>query len=131
MKLKKLLAIAVFFFAANAASAQSKLDKWPAMKTFHEVMARVYHPVEQNNLEPLKNFAETLDNKAKELSTKEIPADLKTKELMAAVKRLQEKTAMVSKLVKTNAADAEIKKAITEAHDSMHEIVGMCTGETH
>ena len=127
MKLTKLIAIIALFFAANTMSAQATIDKWAAMKTFHEVMARVYHPVEEGNLEPLKSFAETLDNKAKELSTKEIPAEFKTKQLMASVKKLQEQTAMVNKLVKTHAADADLKKAITEAHDTFHGIVGMCT----
>ena len=130
MKLCKLIAVAALFFAANTMSAlSSTLDKWAAMKTFHEVMGRVYHPVEQGNLEPLKNFAETLDNKAKELTTKEVPAEFKTKQLMATVKKLQEQTALVNKLVKISAPDADLKKAITDAHDTFHEIVGMCTGE--
>lgn len=131
MKHIKLFAVLALFFAANTVSAQSALDKWPAMKTFHEVMSRTFHPAEEGNLAPLRNFAETLDNKAKELTIKEVPKEFKTKPLMSAVKRLQQKTAFVDKLVKSNAADADLKKAITEAHDIFHEIVGLCSGEKH
>lgn len=127
----KKLAIALLFFVAVPMSAQSSLEKWPAMKTFHEVMSRSYHPVEEGNFEPLRNFAQTLADKAMELSTKEVPRDIKTEALMKAVAKLQVKTQEVNKLVKTNASNETLKKSITEAHDIFHEIVGMCTKEKH
>lgn len=131
MKLLKTLAIIVVFFAAGQLSAQSALDKWPAMKTYHEVMARVYHPVEEGNFEPLKAFAQTLADKAMELSTKEVPKEIKTEALMKTVTKLQLKSQEVNKLVKTGASNEVLKKSITETHDVFHEIVGMCTKEKH
>jgi len=95
------------------------------------VMSRVYHPTEENNFEPLRNFAQTLADKSMELSTKEVPREIKTEALMKTVSRLQIKTQEVNKLVKSNASDEHLKKAITEAHDIYHEIVGMCTTEKH
>ena len=127
----KKLAIALLFFVAVPMSAQTALDKWPAMKTFHEVMSRSFHPVEEGNFEPLKNFSQTLVDKAMELSTKEVPREIKTEALMKTVARLQAKTQEVNKLVQTNASNDQLKKAITEAHDIFHEIVGMCTKEKH
>lgn len=129
--MKKLLAVALLLFAAQTISAQSALDKWPAMKTFHDVMARIYHPAEEGNLTALKDHAETLAMKARELTAKEIPSDIKTKALMVTIKKLQQQTATLSKMVKANAPDADLKAAITEAHDTFHEIVGMCSGEKH
>lgn len=131
MKYVKTLAIAILFLMAVPASAQSTLDKWPAMKTFHEVMSRSFHPVEKGNFEPLKNFSQTLADKAMELSTKEVPREIKTERLMETVKRLQVKTQEVNKLVKSNASNEALKKSITEAHNIFHEIVGLCTSEKH
>ena len=125
----KKLAIALLFFVAVPMSAQSALDKWPAMKDFHEVLSRSYHPTEENNFEPLRNFSQTLADKAMELSTKEVPRDIKTEALMKAVARLQVQSQEVNKLVKTNASNETLKKAITETHDIFHEIIGMCTAE--
>ena len=125
----KKLAVALLFFAVVPMSAQSAIEKWPAMKTFHSVMSRVYHATEENNFEPLKNFSQTLADKAMDLSTQEVPREIKTEALMKTVNRLQVKTQEVNKLVKSNASDESLKKAITEAHDILHEIVGMCTAE--
>jgi hypothetical protein len=127
----KKLAIALLFFVAIPMSAQSALDKWPAMKDFHEVMSRSYHPTEENNFEPLRNFSQTLADKAMELTTKEVPREIKTEALMKTITKLQVKTQEVNKLVKSNASNESLKKAITEAHDIFHEIVGMCTKEKH
>ena len=123
----KKLAIAMLFFVAVPMSAQGTLDKWPAMKTFHEVMSRSFHPTEENNFEPLRAFSQTLADKAMELSTKEVPREFKTEQLMKIISRLQVKTQEVNKLVKSNASNDALKKSITEAHDIYHEIVGMCT----
>jgi hypothetical protein len=127
----KTFAAIVVFFSVNMLSAQTALDKWPAMKSFHEVMSRTFHPAEKGNLEPLKNFSETLENSAKSLTTKEVPAEFKTEKLMASIKRLQGRTTELNKLVKTGASDAELTKTVTEVHDIYHEIVGMCTAEKH
>jgi hypothetical protein len=127
----KKLAIALLFFVAIPMSAQNAIEKWPAMKTFHEVMARAYHPVEKGDLGSVRAYSQTLADKAMELSTKEVPREIKTEALMKAVARLQVKSQEVNKLVKSNASDEVLKKSITEAHDIFHEIVGMCTGEKH
>ncbi len=130
MKYIKTLAIVAFVFAANSLSAQA-IQGWPAMKEFHEVMSRSFHPTEQGNFEPLRNFAETLAFKAGELSTKDIPKEYKTKELMEKIAKLQAKTQEIAKLVKAKAADQALKQPISDAHDIFHEIVGMCNGEKH
>ncbi|RZJ28926.1 MAG: hypothetical protein EOO48_08760 [Flavobacterium sp.] len=129
--MKKLLAIAVLFFASQTISAQTAFDKWPAMKTFHEVMARVYHPVEDGNLGAVKDYAATLDKTAQDLSTKDIPAEFKTKQMMAGIAKLQEQTATLKKLVATHASDEDLKTAVTQAHETFHQLVGMCSGEKH
>jgi ubiquinone biosynthesis protein Coq4 len=50
---------------------------------------------------------------------------------MKTVAKLQVKAQEVNKLAKSNASNEALKKAITETHDIFHEIIGMCTKETH
>lgn len=126
MKYIKLFAIAVLFFATQTVSAQANANKWPAMKTFHEVLNRVYKPVQTDgNLASVKAYSETLDREARALSASDVPASIKTKELMAAVKVLQENTHTVNKLVKTNGSDEDIKKAINEVNATHNKIMAM------
>lgn len=127
MKFIKAFAVLTLFFAANTISAQSSLEKWPAMKTFHEVMSRTFHSSEEGNLEPARNYAETLMNKAMDLSKLEVPKEFKTKTVMDAITRLQVKTAEINKLVVSKASDEALKKSLSEAHDIFHEIIGLCS----
>ena len=49
----KIFAIVALLFTAGIASAQS-MDKWPALKELHTVMAATFHPAEEGNLQPLR-----------------------------------------------------------------------------
>lgn len=126
----KILAIIAFLFTAGVASAQS-MDKWPALKDFHGVMSTTFHPAEEGNLEPIKTRSEELMNKAAALLKSDIPADFRTNAILNSAEKLQLKTKAVHKLVTSKAPDADIVKALTQAHDIFHEIVGLCTGEKH
>jgi len=130
MKYLKTLAVALVLMAAHATSAQA-LDKWPTMKEYHALMSRTFHPAESGDFKPLRDNAQALADKSMELTKNDIPADIKTEALMAKVKTLQIQSNAVAKYVKANASDEELKKLISQAHDTFHEIVGMCGGEKH
>ena len=129
MKTFKALAAIAFFFILDGVSAQSVTDRWPAMKAFHDVMSRSFHPTEEGNFAVLKDNSATLMNKAMDLTKQEIPHEFQTKAIMSSVQRLQEKTKEVNALVVSKATDAQLNKAIVEAHDIFHEIVGLCSAE--
>jgi hypothetical protein len=57
----------------------------------------------------------------------DIPAEFRTPAILASAERLQLKSKALHKLVKSNSADAEIVKSITDLHDTFHEIVGLCS----
>ena len=131
MKTCKVYAAIAVFFILNSVSAQAVTDKWPAIKAFHEVMSRAFHPTEEGNFAVLKDNAETLMNRAQELSKQAVPQEYQTKSIMGSVARLQDKTTEVNNLVKAKASDAQLKTAIAEAHDIFHEIIGLCSNEKH
>lgn len=127
----KILAIIAFVFTAANLSAQSSMDKWPALKDFHGVMSQTFHPAEEGNLEPIKARSEEMMNKAAALLKSDIPADLRTPAILASAEKLQVKSKALHKMVQAKASDADITKALTELHNIFHEIVGLCTGEKH
>jgi len=126
----KILAIVAFLFTAGIASAQS-MDKWPALKDLHSVMSTTFHPAEEGNLEPIKSRSEELMNKSAALLKSDVPADFRTNAILNSAEKLQLKTKAIHKLVTSKAPDADIVKALTQAHDIFHEIVGLCTGEKY
>ena len=127
MKKIKLFTFFVLFFVANAVSAQSTFDKWPAIKEFHGVMSETFHPAEEGNLAPIKARSEEMMHKAAQLLKSEIPEEFKTNAIIASAEKLQIKSKALNKLVKSNANDATIVKSITDLHDTFHEIVGLCS----
>jgi hypothetical protein len=127
MKLIKAFTAIALFFAVNTISAQSALEKWPAMHTFHEVMSRSFHPAENGDLSQVRSYSETLMRSAMALTTAEIPKEFKTKTVLGAIDRLQAKTSELHKLVVSKASDEALKKSVTEAHDIFHEIIGLCS----
>jgi len=126
----KIFAIVALLFTAGIASAQS-MDKWPALKELHTVMAATFHPAEEGNLQPIKTRSEELMSKSAALLKSDVPADFRTNAILNSAEKLQLKTKAVHKLVTNKASDAEITKALTDAHNTFHEIVGLCTGEKH
>lgn len=101
-------------------------DDWIAIKEFHKVMSSTFHPAEEGDLEPIKKRSQELLDKAKSLKTSPIPNELKTKVNMATIDKLIKDCEKVNQLVKNKSKDAEITKALNQAHDTFHEIVGQC-----
>lgn len=127
MKTIKTLALIAIFLVAGKMNAQSVTEKWPSIKAFHEVMSRTFHPSENGDLKPLRAESQLLFDRAMDLTKNEVPKEFQNKAIMDAVHRLQEKTREVNKLVVGNGPDDSLTRAIGEAHDIFHEIVGMCS----
>lgn len=123
----KVFAILAFLFTAHSISAQATMDKWPALKDFHEVISQTFHPAEEGNLQPIKTRSEELYNKSQALLKSDIPADFRTNAILASAEKLQMKSRALNKLVQSKAPDADILKSLTEVHNVFHEIVGLCS----
>ncbi|WP_298153152.1 hypothetical protein [Flavobacterium sp.] len=121
----------VLFLLGNIGFAQTTFEKWPAIKTFHEVISQTFHPAEEGNLEPIKSRSKELAQKAEAINKSEIPAEFKTKEIIVAAENLQIQSWALHKKIKLGATDEEILKMLTSLHDTFHQIVGLCTKEIH
>ena len=127
MKYFKTFVVLALIIVANAVSAQSTFDKWPAIKDFHGIISETFHPAEEGNLAPIKARSEEMMNKAALLLKSNIPTEFKTNAILASAERLQLKSKALHKLVTSNGADVAIVKSITDLHDTFHEIVGLCS----
>lgn len=127
MKIQYLLFFASFFFISLGARGQSIFDKWPALDSYHEVMAATFHPSEEGNLAPLKARSGDLKIKADMLAASEVPAEFNSVMIISAVKQLKKDSKKLDKIVqKGKMSDAELVQSMSDLHDVFHNIVGLC-----
>lgn len=113
------------------AVTKGKFDEWPALKDFHKVMSETFHPSEEGNLQPIKTRSGEMVLKADLVSKSIIPAEFNKKEVVAAIQKLKLDSKKLDKLVKGKKSDKEISEALTKLHDVFHEIIGLCSEESH
>ena len=118
-------------FTKNSQAQHKEFEEWKELKAFHEVISHTFHPMEEGNFKPIREKSGELNAAAQKLADSKIPADLKTKEVVAAVKELTVKTKEVDNLVKSKASDKEVQASLTAVHDSFHKIVGLCSKDDH
>lgn len=125
-----LLAVTAFIQKVNA---QSKFDSWPELKSFHTVMTQTFHPSEEGNLEPIKTRSAEMVAKVGALQKSKIPAEFDKKEVKDAVNKLAIDSKKLHELIENKGTDKEIKKALSDLHDTFHLIVEKCskTDEHH
>lgn len=130
MKFKTTLVI-LFLLVANTTSAQSIFDKWPELKSLHEVLSQTFHPTEEGNFEPIKTRSEELMVKSQSILKSNIPEEFRTKTILSFLEELQFKAEQLNKSVVAKASNEQLLQSITGVHDSFHKIVGLCTNEKY
>lgn len=122
-----LTTIIACLLCCSPAFSQSLMDKWPELKTVHQVVSQTFHPSEEGNLAPIKARSHELADKAKALRKSNIPEGFRTDGIKDAVVALEAATKKLDGLVKARAADETIKTELAAVHDTFHRIVGLCT----
>jgi len=123
MKFIKTFAILAILFAANTLTAQAVASKWPAMKSFEEVITRINNGVEQNNLGVISSFTGTLQSFSQRLTTEEIPTAYKNNQkLQAAITKMQGQTNKLNELVIAKAPEASLKTAYLETYATFEQV---------
>jgi hypothetical protein len=124
MKIK--LLVVALLATISTAGAQTSKPSWPQMKTFHSFMAASFHPAEEGNFEPLRAKADSLFITAQLWQASPVPSNYKPDETKAALVKLVTQCGEINKSVKANVPNADLKKMITDAHDTFHYITGEC-----
>lgn len=119
------------YYKTATTKKKGKFDDWQALKDFHKVMSQTFHPSEEGNLQPIKERSGEMVQKAELLGKSTIPAEFNSKEVVAAVKKLETDSKKLDKLVKSKKSDKELTEALSKLHDVFHEIIGLCSNEDH
>lgn len=111
------------------AGAQSIMDKWAELNTFHGVMSQTFHPMEDGNLKPIRQRSAEMYQKAITVAKSEIPAEFNKPGMVKAVKALKAGSKKLDAAIRKGADDAAVTQQLTALHDTFHTIVGICRGE--
>ncbi|MDE3142696.1 MAG: hypothetical protein KGL19_00990 [Bacteroidota bacterium] len=126
---KHLSTMAIAIICMIASHAQTKAPEWKEQKQFYGLISSSFHPAEEGKFDPLKSKADSLTMAAKLWHASPIPSNFKPKETKENLEILVKKCVVLQQAVKENKPDAELKKLITDAHDTFHKIVGECKTE--
>ncbi len=127
--MKNLVLIVISIISFQFVQAQSIMDKWPELKSFHSIMSQTFHPREEGNLQPIKERSKEMMEKATQLADSKIPLEYKTDAIVKAVEQLKSDTKKLHKMIGNKASDKEIIAALSALHDVFHQIVGLCKKE--
>ncbi len=124
-------ALLTFVLAACCLTAfgRSAIDRWPALKSFHEVIAATFHPSQEGNLKPVKTQIDELCSRAETLTTAPMPSEYNNPQVQAAIAKLNKNAKELKALIVKKAPDAQIKMKLTTVHKCFHEIVDMTVKE--
>ena len=101
--------------------AQKK--EWKQMEDFHTMMAKSYHPVEKGNLQPAKDNVDSLLLRAKAWQASPVPAGYNAKQVKVKLNKLVTDCEAVKLAVIQKKNNDTLKKLITAAHTTFHEIM--------
>ena len=126
MKFYRSIILSVFFgILASGSFAQQKAT-WQEMYDFHDVMSLTFHSAETGQLQPLREKAGLLYEKAKAWKASAVPKGYNAVQTADTLKRLVKQCKAIKKAVKAQKSDAELTAMITTAHDIFHEIMEKC-----
>lgn len=124
-----MLMFAVLFSVSTVFAQSDKADKavWKEKDEFHKVMAQTFHPMEEGNLDPIRKRSQELFEKAVAWQNSKGPSELDNEKVRESLTKLVRQTRDLNASILNNkATEASIKADLTAAHDTFHDIVGMC-----
>ncbi len=119
--MKHILSATIFLFITSLLFAQKK--EWKQMEDFHIIMAKCYHPVEEGNLQPVKDNADALVQKAQVWQASAIPSAYNAKQVKPILDKLVGNCKAVKEAVMQKKSNDDLKKLITTAHKTFHELM--------
>jgi hypothetical protein len=125
------LACAVFATLPALAQTKAKSPEWKEMETFHEVMAKTFHPMEEGNLKPIMARAGEMATKAKLWADSKAPKEFDKANVKELLGKLVTESKALSDLIAAKGSEADVKKSLNALHERFHEISGACSTDEH
>ena len=100
---------------------------WKEMDAFHKLLGAAWHPVEKGgDLKPLRASANDLSAAARAWAASTAPGKCNTEEVRSSVATISTDALAIANQVLSNAADADLKTAITSLHDRFEKVEKAC-----
>lgn len=96
------------------------------MDDFHAIMSKTYHPAEEGKLQPVKDNINDLVKKGKAWQSSSVPAGFNEKPVKPLLNKLVAECMAIKEAVTQKKDDDTLKKMITTAHETFHEIMEKC-----
>lgn len=101
---------------------------WKEMDAFHKLLGAAYHPVEKGDFKPLRASANDLSAAARAWAATTPPAACNTEAVRSDVATISTDALAIANQVLANAADAELRSAITTLHERFEKVEKACGG---
>ena len=123
---KLMLSLMAMMLGLFVWAQEKEQPSWKEMDAFHEIMSGTFHPAEEGKLDPIKQRCGEMVDLAVAWQKSTPPAAFNKPEIKKGLDKLVKGSKDLNKMIKKNAADADIMKAFKELHDVYHGIVGLC-----
>lgn len=100
--------------------------KWPQLEAFHKVMSQTYHPAEKGDFQPIRKRATELSEAMSNLIGTPFPEAYRSSDVKVLVAHLEERVAVVNKMVESKVTDKELMISLNEAHEVFHKLESVC-----
>lgn len=131
--MKKVLSLLLFLaalFIVKPVQSQTKA-KWAEKDAFHKVMSETFHPAEEGKFEPIRQRSQEMVNAAIAWKNSVAPEGFNKDAIKKQLRKLVKDSKELSRKIKKDISDNDLKEQLTELHDLFHEMTEKCTGDDH
>src|ERR1044072_9233511 len=128
MKKFLLFGLLAIMVSAKSLHAQEKAS-WKEMESFHEVMAKTFHPAEEGKFEPIRTRSGEMLEKAEAWEKSSAPQGYNKEAVKKSLKDLVKGAKEINKMVGEKASDEMLKEKLSTLHDVFHQIMEKCEKE--
>lgn len=121
-----ILSLAFLFTSAVYASAQSKLDAWPELKTYATALSETFLPSEKGDLKPVKTRSHELAVLAKKITATTVPQEYDNEKVKNVLSRLIKESDKLNAFVVRQEQDMTIVKQLNKVEDTYNELTSLC-----
>ncbi|MET0462555.1 MAG: hypothetical protein ABW007_05360 [Chitinophagaceae bacterium] len=121
--------IALFAFLLASLNIHAQKQQWKQFHDFRFLLDRTYELTANNKLQPAKDSASGLVEKAKELQASPIPASYDSRALKSLLKKLVKDTESLQSGVRKSKSDADIKTMMTQVNETFQQISAKCNDQ--
>ena len=97
--------------------------KWNEMSTFHSTAMLSFHGAEEGKLQPTRDSAAAMLQKATAWQVSAIPAGKDAAKIKTLLQQLVAECTAINTAVAAKKADADLKPLVLKAHHTFHELI--------